>query len=272
MAEHPRYLPDYRHAGGQTLRHGLRTSAGLWNRPVLLNLVSDLLILGVLIGLVHATVLWVMARSYFDVREVRLLTPSANVSVAQLEYVARASITGNFFTVDLEQVRESLEKLPWVDRAEVRRQWPDTLEVRLREHRAVAYWAAPDSDEMHLVNHRGEIFVASSSQNMPVFSGPAGTAPLLIARHREYSELLAPLGREPKSVSLSARHAWEVRLDDGMVLLLGRESGGVPVSERLERFVRTWPQASEQLNKQAVVLADLRYRTGYALRPITAAQ
>lgn len=271
MAEHQRYLSETRQSVGYA-RQASRVSEGLWNRPVLLNLISDLLILCVLIGLLYAFAIWLMARAYFDVREVRLLTPSANVTAAQLEYVARASVSGNFFTVDLEEVRDNLEKLPWVDRAEVRRQWPDRLEVRLKEHRAVAYWASPDSDEMHLVNHRGEVFVASSSQNMPVFSGPTGTAPLLMARHREYAELLAPLGREPKSVSLSARHAWELRLDDGMVLLLGREAGGLSVSQRLERFVKTWPQASKQLNEQAVVLADLRYRTGYALRPMPAVQ
>ncbi len=269
VAEHQRFLSERRRPGARSLG-GRREPPGLWHRPVLLNLVADLLVLFVILSLLYALAMWLLARPYFQVSDVRVLTPSANVTVAQLEYVARSSVTGNFFTVNLEKVRIDLEKLPWVDRAEVRRQWPDTLEIRLREHQAVAYWASADSDEMHLVNQRGEIFVASSNLNMPVFSGPVGSAPFLLQRHREYVDKLAAIGREPKSLSLSARHAWELRLDNGMLLLLGRDAGGVSVSERLARFVKTWPQASEKLNNEPMLVADLRYRTGYALRPLAA--
>lgn len=248
-----------------------REAAGLWNRPVLLDLVSDVLMLFVLLASLYALAIWFLARPLFTVREVVLLTPKAQVTVAQLEYAARSSINGNFFTVDLDGVRTAFEKLPWVRRAEVRRRWPDAIELRLEEHQPAAYWRVAGSDEVHLVNRHGEVFVAASNADLPSFAGPPGSAALLLARHQDYSDLLAPLGRRPISVWLSPREAWKIELDDGTVLLLGREHASLPISERLARFVRTWPEAAAQIGV-GVTTADLRYRNGFALAPQGPAQ
>lgn len=243
-----------------------REPVGLWDRPAVLDLVSDLLMLLVALACGYALVIWFLSRPLFPLREVVVLTPLGHVTVSQLEYAARSSIQGNFFLVNLEDVRAAFEKLPWVRRAEVRRRWPDAIELRLEEHQAVAYWTVSDSDDMHLVNRQGEVFVAASNANMPDFSGPPGSAAYLLARHVEFVRTLEPLGLRPVGVWLSAREAWRLVLDDGMVLVLGRDQDKAPVSERMQRFVRAWPQAQEKLGVQ-VAIADLRYQRGFALTP-----
>lgn len=247
-------------------RERARATGGIWERPALLNLVSDLLMLFAAVGLGWAVVTWFLARPFFPLREVVLLSPPAQVTTAQLEYVARAAIRGNFFTVDLEQIRADFEKLPWVRRAEVRRRWPDVLELRLQEHQAVAYWTTSETGDTRLVNRQGEVFVAASNADMPSFSGPQGSAPYLLARHEEFSRVLAPLGRKPVGVVLSAREAWHLRLDNDMVIVLGREQERASLLRRLERFVAAWPQAEEGIGVQ-VAVADLRYPNGFALTP-----
>ncbi|WP_246265739.1 cell division protein FtsQ/DivIB [Aromatoleum diolicum] len=244
-----------------------REREGVWHRPGVLNLISDVLMLFAAVALGYALVVWFLSRPLFPLREVVVLTPPAQVTTAQLEYVARRAIRGNFFSVDLEAVREMFEKLPWVRRAEVRRRWPDVLELRLEEHQAVAYWTVSDSGETHLVNHQGEVFVAASNAEMPSFSGPQGSAAYLQAKHREFDAVLEPLGRKLVSLVLSAREAWQLKLDDGMVIVLGRDQEKAPISERLVRFVRAWPQASERIGVQ-VAVADLRYPSGFALTPV----
>lgn len=248
-----------------------RETVGLWHRPALLDLVSDLLLLFALLATVYAAVVWVLNRPLFPVREVIVTTPPAQVTTAQIEFAARSAIRGNFFSVSLEDVRMAFEKLPWVRRAEVRRSWPDALELRLEEHQAVAYWRVPDSEAVHLVNRQGEVFIAASNAAMPEFSGPQGSAGYLLARHRAYSEMVAPLQRRLTGLWLSAREAWRLQLDDGMVIVLGREQERAPLEQRLERFVATWPQAREKVGIQ-VAVADLRYPRGYALTPAPHAQ
>lgn len=244
-----------------------RERQGVWHRPAVLNLLSDLLLLFAAGALGYVAVVWFLSRPLFPLREVVVLTPSAQVTVAQLEYVARTTIQGNFFSVDIEQVRDSFEKLPWVRRAEVRRRWPDALELRLEEHQAVAYWTSVENGETRLVNNQGEVFIASSNALMPAFSGPQGSAQFLQARFGDFARQLEPLGRRPVAVTLSDRAAWQLRLDDGMVIMLGRDNEKAPIDERLARFIRTWPQTMEKIGVQ-VAVADLRYPSGFALTPV----
>ena len=136
---------------------------GLWHRPALLNLISDLLTLGAAVALGWALVIWFVSRPLFPLRELVVLTEPDQVTEEQLEYAARLAVQGNFFTVDLEGVKQTFEKLPWVRKAEVRRRWPDALELRLEEHEAVAYWTVSESGEARLVNRQGEVFVAASN-------------------------------------------------------------------------------------------------------------
>jgi len=246
-----------------------RERQGLWNRPALLDLISDLLMLFAAVGLGWALVTWFLSRPLFPVRELVVLTPPAQVTEAQLEYVARTAIQGNFFTVELENIRTHFEKLPWVRRAEVRRRWPDGIELRLEEHQAVAYWTANDSGESRLVNRQGEVFTASSDAAMPSFSGPQGSAALLLARHQAYSSLLHPMGVSLNEVMLSARQAWQLKLDNGLLIVLGRDQERAPLDARLTRFVNAWPSVEQNIGLQ-VAVADLRYPGGFALTPVDA--
>ena len=263
MAER-RYSPSPRAArsGGPG-----REPAGLWHRPQLLNLMADVLMLVGAAGLGYALVAWLLARQVFPVRDVILLTPPAQVTTAQLEYAARSSLRGNFFTLDLDEVRAAFEKLPWVRRAEVRRRWPGAIELRLEEHQAVAYWTVNDSGETRLVNRQGEIFTASSNATLPSFSGPEGMSREVLGQYDRFAAAVAPLGRKLVGVGLSPRLAWQLKLDDGLVVELGRDQEKPSVDERLARFVRAFPKAQQNLDIK-VAVADLRYPGGFALKPV----
>ena len=244
---------------------------GLWHRPAVLNLISDVLLLAAAAVIGYAIVVWVANRPSFQLREVVILTPPAQVSAEQLEYAARSAVKGNFFTVDLAHVRESFEKLPWVRHAQVRRRWPDALELKLEEHQAVAYWTVTDSGDTRLVNRQGEVFVAASNARMPLFAGPEGYAPYLLAQYARFAEAVKPLGHELVEVGLSAREAWQLTLDDGLVIRLGRDQERAPAEARLNRFVSAYPKVLAQRDMQ-VAVADLRYPNGFALLPRTVGQ
>src|SRR5262249_26379187 len=82
-------------------------------------------------------------------------------------------VTGTFFTVDLESVRSLFEGIPWVRRAELRRRWPDCLEVRLEEQVPVARWGQQKKSSQ-LVNAQGQLFPGQSEEALPFLAGPAG--------------------------------------------------------------------------------------------------
>ena len=114
-----------RPAPGTTSRSPVRgargSRSGLWHNPAMLNLIADICLLFGSTALAYASFSWFLRQPLFPLDEVVLLTPPAQVTEAQLEYAARSAVDGGFFTVDLDRVRETFEKLPWVRRAEVRR-------------------------------------------------------------------------------------------------------------------------------------------------------
>jgi len=190
----------------------------------------------------------------FALHAVRLTAPPQRVDAAQIEDIVRNGVRGNFFTVDLESTRKTFEKLPWVRKVSVRRHFPWQLEVELEEQVALAKW---NDDE--LVNTHGEVFAAECEQALPKFIGEAGTAAEVTQMYQVFGKQLAPLKQNVAQISLSPRRAWQLRLDNGMVLELGREQA----QERLARFVAVYPYSLPNMGR-TVSYVDLRYRNGFA--------
>jgi cell division protein FtsQ len=76
---------------------------------------------------------------------------------------------------------------------------------------------------------------------------------------KAFTEQLKPLKQGVAQIKLTARRAWQLRLDSGMVLELGREQA----QERLARFVAVYPNSLDYA-RQKVTYVDLRYRNGFA--------
>jgi cell division protein FtsQ len=112
----------------------------------------------------------------FPLHSMRLSAAPQRVDAAEVLQVVRDEVHGNFFTVDIERLRQSLEKLPWVRNVSIRREFPYRLAVRLEEHQALARWNAhfdPSAGSGQallrtgLVNQQGEVFVVESERVMP---------------------------------------------------------------------------------------------------------
>lgn len=240
---------------------------GFWGKPVLMDLVADLLILCGCAALAWAAALSLQRLPFFPLRQVIVVNPVDQVSRSQIEHTARTALLGNFFTVNLEGVRTAFEKLPWVRKASVRRRWPDSLELSLEEHVAAARWQRSEGEAL-LVNTYGELFAGApgAEAGLPSFAGPEGSAALVLARYREFQPALTPLRRHPVAVMLTARQAWQLKLDDGVVVELGRDQSKNELADRIARFTAYYPAARQRIGNVAAVV-DMRYPNGFALRP-----
>jgi cell division protein FtsQ len=239
---------------------------GFWDRPVLMNLVADVLIVFAIAGLAWSAATAVQRLPIFPLHDVVVGGSLDNVTRSQIEQAARVALTGNFFTVDLDEVRTVFEKLPWVRQADVRRRWPGTLELSIDEHVAVARWRRVDG-ESRLVNDHGEVFAAASDLQLPVFAGPEGSSAQVLNRYREIEQALVAIGRKPETLVLSSREAWQVKLDDGVVIELGRDEAKHSLADRLARFVAYYRLALEKTHLARAGVVDMRYPNGFALRP-----
>lgn len=228
----------------------------MWdNAPLLRNIANALIafsVLAVLYGVVHYTV---HLPGLFPLHSVRLNEAPQRVMPEDVLKVVRSEVNGNLFTVDIEHLRQSLEQLPWVRSVSIRREFPDRLSISLEEHRVLARW-----NRDALVNTHGEVFAAYSEETLPSFIGQDGDSAEIAQRYGEFGEKLAALKLNVTQVALTPRHAWQLRLNNGMVLELGREE----MEQRLARFVAVYPY-SLAAQAGSIRYVDLRYRNGFAL-------
>lgn len=228
----------------------------MWDKPGTLNALADALFVLALVGTLTAAVAWVVRLPVFPVRVVLVVAPLTHVTREQVEDIVRREVRGTFFTLRLDAARAAFETLPWVRRAEVRRQWPGRLEVTLTEHVPLARWG-----KTGLVNVSGEVFEAAFDGALPLFVGPPGAAKEMAIQFDHFRRSLAAIGKVPGELHVTPRRAWQVRLEDGLTLDLGREQ----VEERLRRFVATYPRTIARMARP-VDRVDLRYANGFAAR------
>ncbi len=227
----------------------------MWDKPYLMLWLANLLyVLAALLAL-YAALNAAIRLPWFELREVVVNGELEHATRGQLQQVVR-QLKGNFFTLDLNQARSGFEKLPWVRSVSLRRQWPDRLEVVLEEQVVLARWESGG-----LVNTHGEVFPGKTDRSLPLFSGPAGGAPDIARQYLMFSRELAPINLKPLQVQMSQRRAWQVWLDNGLLLVLGREHS----EARLKKFVAAYNNTIGRLLWQPAY-ADLRYDNGFALR------
>lgn len=235
----------------------------MWNNVRQLNLLASALLLVALAGLLSAAAVWAMQRPMFALRVIQIEGDVEHINSPTVKATVAGRLHGNYFTVNLDAARAAFESMPWVRRASVRRVWPDRLAVALEEYRALGTW---DGDR--LVSVDGDVFTANQAEaadGLPEFSGPEGSEHDVVARYRDFTRWLAPLGAKPEAVTLSPRYAWSVRMTNGMEIELGRERNQDTLADRTKRLVNAWPQVVARWGS-GIEYADLRYPNGFALR------
>ena len=233
----------------------------MWDKTRLLRIIATLLF-GISLVLVTISVMrYAMQMPIFKLRTVQLTYAPQQVDLNQLNLLVKRTVGGSFFTIDLEQTRKVFEQLAWVRKVSLRRHFPWGLEITLEEHVPMARW-----NEIALVNTYGEVFSGQSKLDLPEFNGEPDTSGQIAEKYVEFSQVLSGVNRSIKTMNLSPRFAWQLILDNGMQLELGREH----VKQRLARFVAVYPYSlATMTNKYNHV--DLRYPNGFAVSQLGSA-
>lgn len=200
---------------------------------------------------------WVGA-DHWPLTKLRATGQFERVDEALLRQTLMPYAREGFFAVRLDDARAAIAALPWVEQADVRKRWPDVLEVQVVEHVPFARWG-----EDQLLSEHGKLFPATGIEvpaGLPQLGGPESRVSEVVALYNESQALFIPIGLQVLAVELDPRGSWTLGLDNGAQVIVGRNEA----RSRLGRFVRLMPQL---LSQQAQVLtrADLRYTNGFAL-------
>jgi cell division protein FtsQ len=241
----------------------------MWHDVKALNATASGLFALTVLTCIASGVWWVSQRPMFNLRTIRIETISSTEDLKHVNHLtlrnnALGRIKGNFFTTNLDAVRQAFESVPWVRRATVRREWPDQLIVALEEHEALGTWG----EDGRLLSTKGDVFTANLAEAeedhaLPEFEGPDGSEKEVLSRYDELRTWFAPLKLVPEALSLSSRYAWTVKLSNGTSVALGREQTSSTLKERVDRLIGIYPQLVEHLPNIDTI--DMRYQNGLAL-------
>lgn len=216
----------------------------------------------VLAGAVGLCVLWLrsglIGSEQWPIRWLDVEGELSRTSASQVRAAAVDPAGSGFFAVDLAAVRAAVESLPWVARAEVGRNWPDALHIRIVEHRPVARW-----NDTGLFSDHGEVFRVEGSEGMQGLArlhGPESRRDEVLETWLDMRRMLNAVGLDIAHLEVDERGAWRVRLENGVEVVLGREQ----VMPRLQRYVDVHRSLQSDERRPGVV--DMRYTNGLAVR------
>lgn len=238
----------------------------------LMNVTASLLISALVLTCLGLGLWWVLRQPFFAITQISVRGDTQHHTAASLSAGVATRLQGNFFTLDLDQARVAFEAVPWVRRAQVRREFPDRLEVVLQEHEPVARWgSAGDEGELRLLNRQGEVFEVGEAEeeglSLPLLAGPDGQAGEVLARWRALQPLAQRLGSPIERLELQLRGQWHMELASGMRIELGQGSAA-ELSQRLQQLADSAAEVAARHGRTLadIEAADLRHVDGFALR------
>lgn len=180
------------------------------------------------------------------------------VSQGKVETLVRGMIGSSFIGENISDIKQSLEGMPWIDSVDLVRQWPDTLEVVVREQAPIARWG-----ENGFVNVRGEIIIVDNSNSLSRFSTLTGQEKDAGLIMQQYSLLASTLQSYNMSIDVlekNHRGVWRLQLKNGWKIIIGRSD----VYKKVQRLTHLLD--IKKLNAQMKIESiDLRYQNGLAI-------
>lgn len=202
----------------------------------------------------------------FGLEALRGLSVERIVVTGKLEHLREEAVrkaltpdlANGLVLMNLRKLRDKLESLPWVYRAELRRRFPDTLEVYVIEQLPIARWG-----DGAFLNHQAritEVTDAARWQDLPQIRGPEGSEARLMSHYQRLLEQLHPLALTPVALYEDQFGQLQARLDNGLELHLGDHDFAL----RLQRFQQLWSRELHD-SPSGAARVDMRYDGGAAV-------
>ena len=201
---------------------------------------------------------------YFKAKSLKI---AGNQRLTEKQIVQQAHVSkgANVLAVNLSMVRKRLMAHPWVAEAEVRREIPSALYIRIKEHVPLAI---VELDRKYIINEQGQVFkewTASDPDPLPLVSG------LQLADFKAQNKTTAqappPFGRRETS---SPDQHFNVRPLEAVmqVLTLGKQARSILPNQnikkiRVDREIGITLEAFKQI--KTIVLGYHNYPLKYAM-------
>ena len=196
---------------------------------------------------------------YFQISDIRLGQKSLNVNEAEIFKVAEKYLKNkSFFNINLDYLKNSIEKVAWVKNAYIRRSYPNEVIIFIEEYTPVAVW---NNDSY--ISENGYIFSANKiEKKLPKISSYSNRNIIIF----EYFSLISDGIRKNKLndkillIKENEIRSLTVLLESNIAIKFGSKN----IEERIGIFFKAYKTLNTSDLKK-IRYIDMRYSNGFSI-------
>jgi cell division protein FtsQ len=231
----------------------------------------------ILLGMIAACwylIHWLYKPENFPLTKVELMTELQNQESTELQQVAARALKGGFFSLNTEQFRvELLKNLPWIKSVSVRKLWPETIQIAIKEHKPVGRWLSISSTKkskahLQMLSNEGLVFQPELTKeqmlkfsNFVLLTGPDSQAGVILDLCSKMNKRLTQIKVYMKRCGMNERRSWMISLTNNMDIKLGKNE----TLKKLEQLIQVLSGHLKQY-VDSIHYVDLRYTNGFSIK------
>lgn len=186
----------------------------------------------------------------FSINNVKV---SGNAQTSEVDILQQLGLDGSSSVVSLSvaKARKKLIALPWVEDAEVRKVYPNTVEIDLTERKAFGIWQHDNS--LDLIEADGKVITQlrdNKFTSLPLFVGD--NAEDVASEFKQQMSNWPAIQKRVRAYIYVGERRWDLLLDNGVTVRLPEEN----IARAMH--VLSTMEADEQLLERDIKTVDLR--------------
>lgn len=202
---------------------------------------------------------WLMQPSTMPIKQVRIGGELNYVTAEDISTSLSALVDTGYFAMNSSEIVKHATALPWVNKATIRRVWPDTIVLTLVEQKPAAIW-----NKTALLNTQGEVFKPvfdNSLETLPSLSGVETSSQAILEEYRKVNNAIKSTGIQVSKLSLAEHGSWSAVMSNGIKVSVGHQSPEQAIGKSLRLLASLEGSLIDQLAK-----VDLRYPNGVSVQ------
>jgi len=207
----------------------------------------------------------------FTIKEIEYKGEFVLVDQQLVDQATKDVLIGNFFTVNLEQIKSTLEQLNWVRSVDVDKRWPSKVSISIKEYKPEMRWysggwVVKSGELVNLpISHN-----SSEYDNLPILHGHHLDVALLREKFDLWQNYLLTENLKILRLDRSDSNSWIAYLQNQQQQFQLRLGSSNKLEQRLQQFLSLYHQNPEHF--QALEYVDARYPNGVAIKVIESAE
>lgn len=193
------------------------------------------------------------------IAEVNVVGEFTFLSKQDVQNIIASGIEDGFLKQELKTLKTRIESLAWVESVNIKRRWPDKLDVQVEEYKPIARWN--NDGVITVYGNYIEVGDNSNLAYLPMLKGDESRSEEIVQIYVMLTRLLAEREIKIAEIEVNDANAWKVRLDGFYTIDLGKGN----TLDKMKNFLVVYDSQLYGLGEK-IAYVDVRYEKGVAVK------